>query len=90
MGDRLARPLPVFLAPVMGSCGFGTCTDPTCYLCTRVAKLPQPPTAMDAMNKLAEKNAARDGVFDAVAHDVGKLKKKRSRQGASYVPRHLR
>jgi len=25
----------------MGCCGMGTCTDPDCWLCTVIAKLPQ-------------------------------------------------
>ena len=27
-----------------GCCGLGTCTNPTCYLCTVIAKQPQPKT----------------------------------------------
>lgn len=73
-----------------GCCGMGTCTVPGCRLCTVIAKLPQPPTAMETAKKVSEKKAKRDGMFAVAAHDAKKLSKKRSRQGANWVPRHAR
>lgn len=32
---------------VIGCCGMGTCTKPECYMCTVIAKLPQPETGLE-------------------------------------------
>jgi hypothetical protein len=57
----------------MGCCALGTCTDPGCYLCTVVAKLPQPERAR---NEQKDANPARDG--DPALAAERKRKKKAS------------
>ena len=42
-----------------GCCALGTCTDPTCDLCTRVAKLPQPEWTKDRDAKYATPDPKR-------------------------------
>jgi len=63
---------------MMGCCAFGTCTDPRCYLCTVVAKLPQPVWSQPK-KKTPKSKATRDGMFDVVAHDQAKAKKPSAR-----------
>jgi hypothetical protein len=57
----------------MGCCALGTCTDPTCDICTRVRALPQPMTGLERMAKYAEPAT----VVKRPDRDPSKIKRKR-------------
>jgi len=67
----------------MGCCAMGTCTDPRCYLCTVIAKLPvnTHPDVLRRYEKRAEPQARAPRTS---------LTKKRHRAGPMYVPAHRR
>ncbi len=68
----------------------GGCGRPACYLCTVVAKLPQP--ISHHREAVAAKNATRDGDPSLAAERKrGNLAfRKRNRAGANWVPRERR
>ncbi len=41
------------------SCGLGTCTNPTCYLCTVIGRQPQPTTMLERQAKYAVPDASK-------------------------------
>lgn len=55
----------------VGCCALGTCEDPLCDLCQRVAKLPQPPRLVDK-GKFAE-----PGSGERPSRDPSKIKRHR-------------
>lgn len=58
----------------------GGCGDPTCYLCTVVAKLPQPETYAERRARKKAENVARDG--------APKLAGERPRGNLAFQKRH--
>jgi len=60
-----------------GCCGLGTCKDPTCYLCTVIAKLPQPRSSIRAMDEQAADYAEPDAVPTRPCRDPSKIKRTR-------------
>ena len=67
-----------------GCCAVGTCETPGCYLCTVIARLPQPKHHADPVRDTTK--PTRDGEFVR----IDRTKQRRHRAGPLWVPRHRR